>query len=80
VNDGDDFAGQHFEFASGKVFLAQLNVVHTTARSLSNIFQQTATASHFIPGELGSIGDVVEKQSQPSVFSLQSSVTDHPDD
>ena len=80
MNDGHDFAGKRFEFASREVLLTQLNEVHTAAGSLSNIFEQTAAASRFVPGKLGAIGDVVEKQSQSSVVSLQSSVTDDPDD
>ena len=69
MNDGRDFVGQYFEFASGEVFLAQLNVVHTATGSLGNNFEQTAAARRFIPGELGAIGNVVEKQE----FSRRSS-------
>lgn len=80
MNYGYDFAGELFEIAGGEIFLAQLNKVHTAAGSAGNIFEQTATARRFVTGELGAIGDVVEKQNQSSVFSRQPSVTVHPDD
>jgi len=75
MNDGHDYAGQRFEFATREIFLAQLNVVHAAASSFGNIFEQTAPASRIVPRELGAIGDVVEKQEfsrRSSVVSLQS--------
>ena len=65
----DDFAGQDFEVVCGEVFLAQLDIVHAAASGLRHGCEQLRAAGIFVTRELGTVGDVVEKQ-----FSRRSSV------
>src|SRR4051812_12829221 len=54
--------GQRLQVADGKVFLPQLNKIHSTPRSLANLFQKRNPAGRIISRKLGAISDVVEKQ------------------
>ena len=55
------FLGQRFQFARGKIFFAELDVVDAGAGGFADFFQEAATARGFIAGECGAVGDVVEK-------------------
>jgi len=56
-------AGKNFKLANGKIFLAQLNEVHTATSRLRDLRKQSALASAFIPGELDAICDVEKDQA-----------------
>jgi hypothetical protein len=56
-------AGKNFELANGKIFLAQLNEVHTTTSRLRDLRKQSALASAFITEELDAICDVEKEQA-----------------
>ena len=58
----DGRASESFQFAGGKIFLAQLNEIHAAASGFSNLLKQSVAAGVFVPGKLGTIGDVVKEQ------------------
>jgi hypothetical protein len=57
----DRLAGQRFQFSSGEIFFAELDVVDAGASGFRNFSQQSAMAGEFVSGEGGAVGDVVEK-------------------
>jgi hypothetical protein len=56
-------AGKDFELANGKIFLAQLNEVHTATSGLRDLRKQSALASTLVTGELDAICDVEKEQA-----------------
>ena len=56
------FASERLQFTSRQVFLAQLNVVHPTARRLADFFQKPPSPSRLVISKLGAISYVIEKQ------------------
>jgi len=56
-------AGKNFKLANGKIFLAQLNEVHTATSRLRDLRKQSALASAFITEELDAICDVEKEQA-----------------
>jgi hypothetical protein len=56
-------AGEGFKVARGKIFLPQLNEVNSAAPCFSDLRQQGALAGTLVTVELGTIGNVAEKQA-----------------
>jgi hypothetical protein len=61
---------ESLQFASGKIFLSQLNVIHATADGFPDFFQELAAALNFVAGKLGAVGYVVETQACWSDYAL----------
>jgi hypothetical protein len=61
LNDMRGFMGKLLQIACGQVFFAELDVVHSRARSLSDLGKQNAAAGAFIAWKLRAVGDVVEQ-------------------
>jgi hypothetical protein len=59
--DGYHCACQQFEFATRKIFFAELDVIDLGENCFANLLQQVFAAIGFISGKCGPIGDVVEK-------------------
>ena len=59
--EGDGLTGEGFQFATGEIFFAQLDVVDPSANSLFDFLEESTSARGFVGGEGGAVGDVVEK-------------------
>src|SRR5580700_8109382 len=56
-------ASKNFEFASGKILLAQLDDINAATSPFFDFRQKSPLAGVFIPGKLAAVGNVKEKQA-----------------
>jgi hypothetical protein len=55
------FSGEGFQFPRSQIFLAELDVVDSGARSFADFRQQSAPPRGLIPREPAAVGDVVQQ-------------------
>lgn len=66
----DGFPRQGFQFVTGKVFLAKLNVVDSRASGFRDLLQQAVSTLSFVSRELAAIRDVVKEQVARGSWSV----------